>query len=278
MVACGTRATGLPVRHDGAVGGARYRFTSTTTTYAPAGLARVARDLRRRAGGAPDALVGVFPGSPHALTVLTGREAGHGWAWSSWHVYPGGRRGRAHPLPAEPAVRRPGLVVVALVLVVAGIAGIVSLTQRGSVRSHVLRTYDVVSQDGDSYVLRSPDTVTRDRCRHPRRLEARARRSSTPGGTFLRYSDDIVAVTPRAEGGSTVYLDDEDRGYNRWFPYVVGFWGVGGGGGPDRRHARWRSGGGEVRRALAAAGPARPAAARGAGRRGQPRARPRGRR
>ena len=88
VVACGPAATGLPVRHDGAVGGARYRFTSATTAYAPVQLARVARDLRRRAERAPDALVGVFPGSPHALTVLTGREVTRGWAWSSWHVYP----------------------------------------------------------------------------------------------------------------------------------------------------------------------------------------------
>ena len=88
VVACGPAATGLPVRHDGAVDGGRYRFASTTTTYAPAQLARVARDLRRRASSAGDALVGVFPGSPHALTVLTGREVVRGWAWSSWHVYP----------------------------------------------------------------------------------------------------------------------------------------------------------------------------------------------
>ncbi len=88
VVACGAAATGLPDRHDGDVGPARYRFASATTTYAPAGLARVARDLRRRADRAPDALVGVFPGSPHALTVLTGREVPRGWAWSSWHVYP----------------------------------------------------------------------------------------------------------------------------------------------------------------------------------------------
>lgn len=88
VVACGPRATGLPERHDGAVGGGHYRFSSATTAYAPAGLGRVARDLHRRAAGAPDALVGVFPGSPHALTVLRGREVAHGWAWASWHVYP----------------------------------------------------------------------------------------------------------------------------------------------------------------------------------------------
>ncbi len=124
-----------------------------------------------------------------------------------------------------------GLKLLALLLVVAGIAGIVALTQRGSVRAHVLRTYQVVEQDGDSYVLRSPDTVTRTAADIASAWKP-AERLVDPGGTFLRYSDDIVAVTPRAEGGSTVYLDDEDRGYNRWFPYVVGFWGLGGSGGP----------------------------------------------
>jgi hypothetical protein len=121
--------------------------------------------------------------------------------------------------------------LLALLLVLAGIGGIVALTQRGSVRSHVLKTYDVVSQDGDSYTLRSNDSVTRTAA-DIRSAWKPAEELVDPGGTFLRYSDDIVAVTPRAEGGSTVYLDDEDRGYNRWFPYVVGFWGFGGSGGP----------------------------------------------
>jgi hypothetical protein len=88
VVACGPATSLLPAAHDGDVGGARYRFRSATTAYPPAALSRVARDLRRRAGGAPDALVGVFPGSPDALTVLTGRERRGGWSWSSWHVYP----------------------------------------------------------------------------------------------------------------------------------------------------------------------------------------------
>ena len=89
VVACGPASGGLPVRHDDEGHGARYRFRSTTTAYSPAGLARVARDLRRRGDAAGDALVGVFPGSPHALTVLAGAELRRGWAWASWHVYPG---------------------------------------------------------------------------------------------------------------------------------------------------------------------------------------------
>jgi len=93
VVACGVRKPALPARHDGTVGDAHYRFTSTTTGYDAASLSRLVRDLRRRCVGSTRALVGVFPGSPDALTVLAGREvrgqARDGWAWSSWHVYPG---------------------------------------------------------------------------------------------------------------------------------------------------------------------------------------------
>jgi len=121
--------------------------------------------------------------------------------------------------------------MIALVLVVAGIGGIVALSQRGSVREHVLRTYEVVESEGDSYTLRSEDTVSRT-AGDIRSAWKPAEELVDPGGTFLRYSDDIVAVTPDPGGGSTVFLDDEERGYNRWFPYVVGFWGFGGSGGP----------------------------------------------
>ena len=88
VVACGPGRAPLPAGHESAVGTGRYRFRSTTTSYDGPGLARAARALRRRYEGAPHALVGVFPGSPHALTVLTGREARGGWSWASWHVYP----------------------------------------------------------------------------------------------------------------------------------------------------------------------------------------------
>jgi hypothetical protein len=122
-------------------------------------------------------------------------------------------------------------VLFAVALVVAGVAGIWALSSRGSVRSYVVSSYDVVSQDGDSYVLRSPDTVSQT-AGDIRSAWKPADVLVDAGGTFLRYSDDIVAVTPDPDGGSTLYLDDEDRGYDRWFPYVVGFWGVGGSGGP----------------------------------------------
>lgn len=123
------------------------------------------------------------------------------------------------------------LKVLAVVLVVAGIGGIFALTQRGNPRDHLLRTYDVVSQEGDSATLRSPDPVF-ETAADIKDAWKPAQEIVDPGGTFLRYQDLVVAVTPAAEGGSTIYLDDEERGYNRWFPYVVGFWGFGGSGGP----------------------------------------------
>ena len=123
------------------------------------------------------------------------------------------------------------LRILAVVLLLLGVGGIYALSQRGSVRDHLIRTYDVVEQDGRSYTLRSPDPVS-ETAADIRSAWAPAEEVVDPGGTFLRYSDDIVAITPGDTGGSTVYLDDEERGYNRWFPYVVGFWGFGGSGGP----------------------------------------------
>ncbi len=122
------------------------------------------------------------------------------------------------------------LKLLALVLVLGGIAGIVGLSQRGNVREYVLKSFEVTSRDGDSYVLQSGKNVT-DTAKQISGTWKPAETLVDPGGTFLRYKGDIVAVTPRAEGGSTVYLDDEERGYNHWFPYVVGFWGFGGTGG-----------------------------------------------
>jgi hypothetical protein len=55
-----------------------------------------------------------------------------------------------------------------------------------------------------------------------------AERVNDPGGYFLRYRSSIVAVTAAAAGekGSRIYVDDQRRGYNRWYPYVGGLWGT----------------------------------------------------
>ncbi len=81
-----TALPGSATRH---LEGADYRFASTTTSYDGLGLARVAGALRRRHSGDEQSLVGAFPGSADALTVLTARPARAGWVWRTWHVYPG---------------------------------------------------------------------------------------------------------------------------------------------------------------------------------------------
>lgn len=55
-----------------------------------------------------------------------------------------------------------------------------------------------------------------------------AERINDPGGYFLRYGSAIVAVTAAGAGqsGSRIYVDDQRRGYNRWYPYIGGRWGT----------------------------------------------------
>jgi hypothetical protein len=79
----------LPGSAARAIDGGSYRFASRTTSYDESGLRRVAASLRRRHEIDPRSLVGVFPGSRDALTVLTARAVRAGWVWRTWHVYPG---------------------------------------------------------------------------------------------------------------------------------------------------------------------------------------------
>lgn len=123
--------------------------------------------------------------------------------------------------------------VLALALALAAVLGIVSLLSRGGPKDYALGRYERVSQDGSSYVLRSDKSVSATAA-EIREAWKPAQELTDPAGVFLRYSDLVVAVTPDPAGGSTVYLDDERRGYAHWFPYVGGYWGnpgVGGVGG-----------------------------------------------
>jgi hypothetical protein len=88
VVACRGPGDGLGPRAL-ELDGARYQFISSRTTYDSPTLARAAGDLRRRHTGSKQSIVGTFPGSPHALTVLRGHELAQGWRWRTWHVYPG---------------------------------------------------------------------------------------------------------------------------------------------------------------------------------------------
>jgi hypothetical protein len=126
--------------------------------------------------------------------------------------------------------RRWGKLAVALALGLVAILGIVALLNRGGPREYALDHYEQVSREGSSYVLRSDKSVT-DTAAEIRKAWKPAQELSDPAGTFLRYSDLVIAVTPDPDrDGSTVYLDDEKRGYAHWFPFVVGYWGTGGGG------------------------------------------------
>ena len=122
-------------------------------------------------------------------------------------------------------------VAIALGLALVAVLGIVSLLGRGGPKDFALGRYERVSQDGDSYVLHSDKPVTATAA-EIRDAWKPAQELTDPAGVFLRYSDLVVAVTPDPErGGSTVYLDDERRGYAHWFPYVGGYWGSPGVGG-----------------------------------------------
>lgn len=130
-------------------------------------------------------------------------------------------------------------IAAGLVVALLGVVALVALfTSSGSPRKHIASTYQQVADtdlnDRDSRTYTSPErpgTVAND-------IAAKwkpAQRLNDPAGYFLRYSDTFVAVTAGPNGqGSTIYVDDEDRGYNRWYGYVGGYWGTYSGGGGFR--------------------------------------------
>ncbi|HEX6967576.1 MAG TPA: DUF2617 family protein [Micromonosporaceae bacterium] len=65
-----------------------YRFSARVQRLAPARLsARVAR-LREQLTDNPYALIGVFPGSPDAVTALCAWRTQTMIGWRTWHAYP----------------------------------------------------------------------------------------------------------------------------------------------------------------------------------------------
>lgn len=116
-------------------------------------------------------------------------------------------------------------LIVAGVVAVIGLAAIgLAVSRTGGVRGYLADHYTRVSSQGDSVVYtatRAPRTVYDE-------IRSRHRPADTlvrPTGYYLRYSDDIVVVTA-TNPGSRIYVDDEDRGYARWFPIVGGVWGT----------------------------------------------------
>ncbi len=117
---------------------------------------------------------------------------------------------------------------IALILVGILAVGAVTLGTRGSVRKHVGETYTLVSSDNRTRTTEysakgKPSAVAASIASKWKPSE----RLTDPSGFFLRYRNDIVVVTAGPEGqGSRIHVDDERRGYARWYPYVGGYWGT----------------------------------------------------
>ena len=98
----------------------------------------------------------------------------------------------------------------------------------GGIRSYLDDNFRRQSANGNSIVYTStakPKTVYEQ----IRSARPPADTQLDPSGYFMRYSDDIVAVTASGTG-SRIYVDDERRGYAHWLPFVGGVWGTGGSG------------------------------------------------
>jgi hypothetical protein len=118
--------------------------------------------------------------------------------------------------------------VLAALLALGAVAGIVALLFSGNPRDYVLHHYRQVAHNPgtSSYTLVSTKDVTTT-AQAIRGAWKPAQEVIDLGGVFLRYQDLVVAITPRAEGGSTIYVDDERTGYAHWYPYIGGTWGGG---------------------------------------------------
>lgn len=118
--------------------------------------------------------------------------------------------------------------VLAGLLALACVIGFVSLLRGGNPRDWLREKYPQSSHDPatGSYVLLSDEGVTQT-AKRVREAWKPAQQVVDPSGVFLRYQDLIVAIQPRAGGGSTLTLDDEEHGYTHWYGHVGGVWGVG---------------------------------------------------
>lgn len=125
--------------------------------------------------------------------------------------------------------RRAKLLVFGLAAAAVVVVLVIALTGFRGVRGYLADNYTRVSESGDSVIYSSPQqprTVYDD----IRSAERPADTLVRPSGYYLRYPDDIVAVVPD-DSGSRIFVDDEDRGFARWFPIIAPVWGSYGAGG-----------------------------------------------
>jgi len=92
QVSCdAVRGGGRPLPVSDSASG--YRFDSTTDTVDRTHLEQTADWLRRQATEVDGWICGAFPGDHTALTALTAAKDSGGWAWRTWHLYPGDKGG-----------------------------------------------------------------------------------------------------------------------------------------------------------------------------------------
>ena len=92
VTACdAVQAGGRPLPVSDSASG--YRFDSTTDTVDRTHLEQTADWLRRQATEVDGWICGAFPGDHTALTALTAAKDSGGWAWRTWHLYPGDKGG-----------------------------------------------------------------------------------------------------------------------------------------------------------------------------------------
>lgn len=89
VVAClPQQVGGLPERAAQAYDGSDYAFRSSVCVRDPDALAAEAARLIEEYQDQAAALIGVFPGSPSAVTAVAVRPMPSGVGWRTWHLYP----------------------------------------------------------------------------------------------------------------------------------------------------------------------------------------------
>jgi hypothetical protein len=112
------------------------------------------------------------------------------------------------------------LLLIAVVLLVGGLSSCGS-----SPRSYIKGHYTAAGRRDGADLFRTKQPVarvTRDLTKEWKPAD----RLTDPGGVFLRYRDDLVAIRPASGGGSEISVDDADRGYAHWYPFVGGWFGT----------------------------------------------------
>jgi hypothetical protein len=110
-------------------------------------------------------------------------------------------------------------------------------TWPGSPRSYIQGRYSPVGAAAGAHAVyqspKAPTLVANEIAKAHRPQD----QAFDPAGVFLRYNDDMIAVTPSGTG-SRIEIDDSERGYRAWYPYIGPRWG-----GPGGRSALFRGGG-----------------------------------